>query len=139
MKHYSPLLHRLVAAAEVECPHPHAAALSEFIALALRNVSSPVAFVPHTPRQPKLHPNIEANARAHFQLDQAVDAFRKARKAAHLALDTPHDTRPGRHRPEGAETAYFYAGLAFGLVFANSEDAAAAVRCRVESDGPHES
>lgn len=117
VKNLPPLLRRLVRAAEAECPSGHAEALVVFIGLALRK--EPPRGILDPRAKPELNAAIQSLARAHFEVDEALAAWRRALTAADVASDedgAPHAPAPKARRE--ADTSYFYAGLAFGLVFA---------------------
>lgn len=97
------MLRRLVRAAQAECPPEQAEALVSFIGLALRKPSSGA---PGRGRATSVvDPAIQSMARAHAEVDEMFAAWRRALAAA---TETSKQKDP----------ADFYAGLAFGLVFA---------------------
>ena len=110
------VLRRVIQAAELECPRGHAKALRELSALALRKVPARGIFDPATRGEPDLFAAIEAVAHTHLDLADARAGWQAALDAA--ALDFGR-----RDAIEGSalqvqtvsDTAYFYAGLAFGL------------------------
>jgi hypothetical protein len=110
-------LQQLVRAAELECPRGHGKALRELSALALRKVPARGIFDPAARGEHELFAAIESIAETHLQLSPARAGWRAALDAAALDFDR-------RDAIEGAalqvqtvsDTAYFYAGLAFGLV-----------------------
>lgn len=102
-KKFPPLLRRLVRAAEAECPPGHAEALVAFISLALSKDSAPLKRCP--PSVGELPLAIQSIARAHFEVDQAIAAWRRS-----LA--------PGMREGGEADASSFYAGLVFGLLCA---------------------
>ncbi|MPZ17582.1 MAG: hypothetical protein GEV06_06695 [Luteitalea sp.] len=115
---WHPTLHRVVRAAELECPRGHAEALSELIALAMRQVPSRGIFDPGARSEPELFAAIESVARAHLEFGDARAAWRKALKAAGLTLEQRDDIETAAGQVQAAsDTAYYYAGLSFGLVF----------------------
>lgn len=121
LKSLPPLFRRLVRAAEEECPDGHAEALAAFIALALQKVPARGIFDPGTRDENEFYAAVQTIAKAHLELDDALTAFRRAMKAANLAFEPSNDIESAAHRVQNeSDTAYFYAGLAFGLVFAGA-------------------
>jgi len=112
------VLRRLIRAAELECPRGHAEALRELTALAVQKVPSRGVFDPGARGEEELFVAIESVARSHLELAGARTAWRDALKAAHLSLD-PRDEieRAALQVQSASDTAYYYAGLAFGLTF----------------------
>jgi len=110
------MLRQLIRAAELECPRGHAEALRELTALALQKVPSRGIFDPGARGEEDLFVAIESIAQAHLELAGARDAWRGALEAAHLSLD-PRDEieRAALQVQSVSDTAYYYAGLAFGL------------------------
>ena len=116
---WSPSLLHLIHAAEVECPAGHGAALAEFTSLALRKVPSRGIFDPAARGEPDLFAAVEAVARRHLGLTSARKALRHSFEAARLPFEQQDGIEQAVQQVQGiSETAYFYAGLAFGLVFA---------------------
>ncbi|MBI2220413.1 MAG: hypothetical protein HYU53_04335 [Acidobacteria bacterium] len=109
-------LRQIILAAERECTGGHAEALRELLALALVKVPSRGIFDPTCRGEDELFTAIESVAHAYLDL-------RPARKAWREALRTAATDINARDRVEQAalqlqcvsDTAYFYAGLAFGL------------------------
>ena len=113
---WPPSLRSLIRAAELECPRGHAEALLELTALALRKVPSRGIFDPAARGEPDMFGAIESVARTHLELADARTAWRNALAAADLALDRQDEIeRAALHVQTVSDTAYFYAGLAFGL------------------------
>jgi hypothetical protein len=114
---WPPTLQQVIHAAELECPRGHGKALRDFSALAFRKVPARGIFDPAARGEHELFAAIESVAQTHLELSQAKAGWRAALDAA--ALDFGR-----RDAIEGAalqvqtvsDTAYFYAGLAFGLV-----------------------
>jgi hypothetical protein len=116
-------LRRLVQAADVECPVGHAEALAELTSLALYKVPARGIFEPGTREEPELYSAIESVGRAHLELGDARARFRKALKVADLPLEKRDDIETAALEVQSAsDTAYFYAGLAFGLAFHHLRD-----------------
>lgn len=108
----------LIEAAEHECPHGHADALRELTALALRKVPSRGVFDPAARGEPDLYVAIESVARAHLELSSARTAWRSALASASLSFERRDQIEQAALRVQSiSDTAYFYAGLAFGLAF----------------------
>jgi hypothetical protein len=113
-----PTLQHLVHAAKLECPHGHAEALTELTALAVRKIPSRGLFDPAVRGEPELFAAIEAVAVRHLALSTARTAWRGALDAADLTFAQRDEVeRAAQHVRDISETAYFYAGLAFGLAF----------------------
>ncbi|MGH9160820.1 MAG: hypothetical protein ACRD2X_12665 [Vicinamibacteraceae bacterium] len=115
---WHPALRRLVRIAELECPDGHAEALFELIALAMRKVPTRGIFDPGSRSEPELFAAIESVARSHLEFGDARAAWRKALKAAALTLEERDGIETAAVQVQAAsDTAYYYAGLSFGLVF----------------------
>jgi hypothetical protein len=113
---WPPTLRRIIRAAERECPNGHAQALRALTALALTKVPSRGIFDPTARGEHDLFAAIEAVAQAHLELSDARAAWRTALKAASLDLETRDEVeRAALQVQTVSDTAYFYAGLAFGL------------------------
>ncbi len=115
---WPPAIRELVRAAETECPRGHAGALADLTTLALRKVPARGVFDPSAQGDHELFAEIEQVGRAHFALADAEAAWRQAIKATTL----PVEQRDALERAAvdvqtASDTAYFYTGLAFGLVF----------------------
>jgi hypothetical protein len=116
---WPPTLRLLIRSAEVECPSGHAAALRELTALALRKVPARGIFDPAARGEDEVFTAIEAVASAHLQMARARQTWRTALAAASLTLERRDDIeRAALHVQTVSDTAYFYAGLAFGLASA---------------------
>ncbi|HEX3701855.1 MAG TPA: hypothetical protein VHU82_00900 [Vicinamibacterales bacterium] len=84
--------------------------------LALRKVPSRGIFDPAARGEDDLFSAIEAVARDHLELTDARASWRAALEAAALDLDRRDDLeRAALQVQTVSDTAYFYAGLAFGL------------------------
>lgn len=115
---WPPVLRHVVRAAETECPRGHADALLELTALALRKVPSRGIFDPTTREEHELFGTIESIAQAHLALADARDAWRRALDGARLTLEQRDEIESASIQVQTvSDTAYFYAGLAFGLAF----------------------
>jgi hypothetical protein len=114
---WPPPLRHLIRAAELECPRGHAQALVELTALALRKVPARGIFDPTLRDDQDVFAAIEAVANTHLQFSEARAACRAALDAANLDF-TQRDAieRAVLQAQTISDSAYFYAGLAFGLV-----------------------
>ena len=113
---WPPALRHLIRAAELECPRGHAEALLELTALALRKVPARGIFDPTTQGEHDLFVAIESVAEAHLEFAEARAACRSALDAAALSLERRDDIERAVLQVQSvSDTAYFYAGLAFGL------------------------
>jgi hypothetical protein len=109
-------LRHVIRAAQLECPRGHAAALLELTALAISKVPSRGIFDPAVRGEDDLFSAIEAAARNHLELTDARTAWRAALEAAGLDLERRDDIEQAASQVQCvSDTAYFYAGLAFGL------------------------
>jgi len=117
MAEWPPAIRHIIRAAELECPRGHADALLELTRLAFRKVPARGIFEPGARSEPDVFAAIEAVARAHLELAEARAAWRAALDAARLDLDPRDNIEQAALQVQTAsDTAYFYAGLAFGLV-----------------------
>ena len=115
---WPPALRQLVRAAELECPRGHADAFVELTALAMRKVPSRGIFDPTVRGEPDLFAAIEAVALRHFDLADARADWRRALESAALPFEARDAIERAALRAQSvSDTAYFYAGLAFGLTF----------------------
>lgn len=111
-----PTLRYLIQAAKLECPRGHAEALLDLTILALRKVPSRGVFDPGARGEHDVFAAIESVARAHLELTDARAAWRAALDEAGLHLDRRDEIERAALQVQSvSETAYFYAGLAFGL------------------------
>lgn len=118
MADFPPTLRHLVRVAAIECPPGHSEAFTALTSLALHKVPVRGIFDPGTRDEPELFAAIEAVAVAHLRMSQARATWRQALKAADLPLDKRDDIETAASQVASvSDTAYFYAGLAFGLVF----------------------
>lgn len=109
-------LRHLIRAAEVECPPGHSKALLELTVLALLKVPSRGIFDPGVRGEDDVFAAIESVARAHLDLSEARAAWRAALDGAALDLDRRDEIERAALQVQSvSDTAYFYAGLAFGL------------------------
>jgi hypothetical protein len=117
---WPPTLRRLIRAAELECPPGHARALRELTALALHKIPSRGIFDPGMHGEHELFAAIESVARAHLELADARDGWRAVLDTLDVGLNRRDDIeRAALQVQTVSDTAYFYAGLAFGLAFSS--------------------
>jgi hypothetical protein len=113
---WPPTLRQIIRAAERECPSGHAEALSELTALALTKVPSRGIFDPTWRGEHELFAAIESVAQAHLELASARRAWRAALRAAAMEIESRDRVERAALQVQSvSDTAYFYAGLAFGL------------------------
>lgn len=111
-----PTLRHVIRSAELECPRGHADALRELTVLALRKVPARGIFDPAARGEQDVFTAIESVARAHLELTRARSAWRTAVNRAGLPLEQrDRIERAALQVQTVSDTAYFYAGLAFGL------------------------
>lgn len=112
-------LRLLFAAAEHECPAGHAPALRELTALAQIKVPGRGLFDPTTRGEHDLFAAIEAVADRHLGMRQAKATWKRVLRRAELEPDAREQIEEAAQQLQGvSDTAYFYAGLAFGLTSA---------------------
>src|SRR5690242_14972640 len=112
-----PALRHVIQSARLECPRGHAQALIEFTTLALRKIPSRGIFDPGARDDHDLFAAIEAVADAHLRFSEARASVRAALDAADLDLERRDAIERAVFQVQSvSDTAYFYAGLAFGLV-----------------------
>jgi hypothetical protein len=108
----------VIRAAELECPRGHADALLELTALAMRKIPARGIFDPTVRGEHELFAAIEAVAHAHLELTEARRDWRDALEAAALDLEKRDRVEMAAlHVQTISDSAYFYAGLAFGMAF----------------------
>jgi hypothetical protein len=113
----APLRH-LLRAAERECPKGHAGALRDLTALAIRKVPARGIFDPTSRGESELFTAIEVIANRHLGRTRARAAWRTAVRRSRLELEASDRIERAAHQVQGvSDTAYFYAGLAFGLTW----------------------
>jgi hypothetical protein len=111
-------LGRLIQAAERECPPGHAAALRDLTALALHKVPARGIFDPAARGEHELFVAIERVAQLHLELGDARTTWRHALDAVTPELDRRDELERAALQVQSvSDTAYFYAGLAFGLTY----------------------
>ena len=109
----------VIQAAERECPRGHARALRELAALALHKVPSRGIFDPGVRGEEDLFAAIESVAKAHLEFVEARAAWRNALQDRGITLEQRDALEQAALQVQSvSDTAYFYAGLAFGLAFA---------------------
>lgn len=115
---WPPALRNLVHAVEVECPKGHAQAFRELTLLALTKTPSRGIFDPSVRGEHELFTAIESVAKTHLDLAAARTVWRRAVEAADLDLERRDEIESATLQVQSiSDTAYFYAGLAFGLAF----------------------
>ena len=108
----------VIQAAEQECPHGHASALRELTTIALNKVPSRGIFDPAVRGEEDLFTAIESVAKAHLELVEARIAWRNALDGGVVSLEQRDALEGAAMQVQSvSDTAYFYAGLAFGLAF----------------------
>jgi hypothetical protein len=113
---WPPTLRYLMRTAELECPRGHAEALRELMALAFRKIPSRGLFDPAARGEEDVFAAIESVARGHLDMTGARAAWNTALDAAGLSLEQRDAiARAALQVQTVSDTAYFYAGLAFGL------------------------
>jgi hypothetical protein len=113
----APLRH-VVRAAARECPRGHAEALRDLTTLAISKVPARGIFDPTARGEQELFTAIEVIANRHLGRKRARGAWRVAMRRARLELEASDRIERAAHQVQGAsDTAYFYAGLAFGLTW----------------------
>ena len=111
-------LHRVIQAAEAECPRGHAGALRQLTGLALHKVVSRGIFDPAVRGEDDLFAAIESAATAHLDLAPARVVWREALDRCEITIDQRSAVEEAALQVQSvSDTAYFYAGLAFGLAF----------------------
>lgn len=109
-------LRQVIRAAELECPHGHAQALEELSELALLKVPARGIFDPTSRGEHELFGLIESVARRHLGLVQARRAWREALGQVSVELSARDEIERSALQVQAiSDTAYYYAGLAFGL------------------------
>ena len=111
-------LRHVFRSAARECPKGHAAALRKLTALAVRKVPSRGIFDPTSRGDQELFTAIEAIANRHLGRTRARAAWGTAVRGARLQLEARDRIERAALQVQGvSDTAYFYAGLAFGLTW----------------------
>ena len=111
----------IVQSAESEVPPGHADAMRELAFLALRKIPARGVFEPAAHGDNELLSTIESVARTHLELSDARTSWHGALKAAHLDFEKQDQIEQAAlHVQLVSDTAYFYAGLMFGLAFAEA-------------------
>lgn len=111
-------LRRVVRAAGRECPKGHAGALRDLTTLAMTKVPSRGIFDPSSRGEHELFTAIEVIANRHLGRTRARAAWRSALRRANLELHArDRIERAALQAASVSDTAYFYAGLAFGLTW----------------------
>lgn len=109
-------LRLIVLASERECPPGHARALTDLLSVAMTKVPARGIFDPTSRGEHDLFADIDAIASQHLGMTAARSGWRRALRGARLDLTTRDKVEHAAMRVQGvSDTAYFYAGLAFGL------------------------
>ena len=109
-------LRLLFVAAEHECPAGHAAALRELTTLAQKKGPARGIFDPTFRGEHDLFTAIEDIADRHLGMRPAKAAWKRIVREAGLEPDTRDQVEQAAQQLQAvSDTAYFYAGLAFGL------------------------
>jgi hypothetical protein len=110
-------LRLILQAAERECPRGHAASLLDLTTLALHKLPARGLFDPAIRGEEDLFAAIEAVAIRHLSLGDARRSWRTALDAAALPFERRTDIESAALLVQtSSDSAYYYAGLAFGLV-----------------------
>jgi hypothetical protein len=113
----APLRH-VIRAAEYECPKGHAGALLDLTTLASTKVPARGIFDPTARGDQELFTAIDAIASRHLGRTRAHAAWGRAVRGARLELEARDRIERAALQVQGvSDTAYFYAGLAFGLTW----------------------
>jgi hypothetical protein len=111
-------LRHVLRAAERECPKGHARALRDLTALAVRKVPARGIFDPSARGDDELFTAIEVIANRHLGRTRARASWKAAMRGAQLEFVTRDRLeRAALSVQSASDTAYFYAGLAFGLTW----------------------
>jgi hypothetical protein len=111
-------LRHVFRAAERECPRGHASALRDLTTLAVKKVPARGIFDPTSRGEQELFTAIELIANRHLGRRQARAAWGAAVRRARLPLEERDRIERAALQVQGvSDTAYFYAGLAFGLTW----------------------
>jgi hypothetical protein len=111
-------LRRVVQAASRECPRGHGDALRQLTTLALRKVPARGIFDPASRGEADLFTAIDDAANRHLGRRAARAGWRRALRASRLDLESRDRVeRAALELQAASDTAYFYAGLAFGLTW----------------------
>lgn len=109
-------LRQVIRATELECPRGHAQALAELSELALLKVPARGILDPTSRGEHELFAVIESVARRHLGFVQARRAWHAALRQGSVELAARDEIeRSAQHVQAVSDTAYYYAGLAFGL------------------------
>lgn len=113
---WPPHLRLFFLAAERECPRGHGSALRELTSLALTKVPARGVFDPTSRGEHELFAAIDGVARRHLGMRGARAAWHSALRGTCLELEARDKVEHAALRMQGvSDTAYYYAGLAFGL------------------------
>jgi hypothetical protein len=115
---WPPALRQLLRSAALECPEGHADALADLLALAVRKAPARGIFDPGARSENDLFVAIEGVARTRLGLAAAETEWRAALNASGLPLERRDAIeRAAMQMQTASDSAYYYAGLSFGLAF----------------------
>lgn len=121
---WPPGLRQIVTAAEHECPGGHAQALAELTLVAMRKVPARGVFDPSVRGEHDLFAEIDRIAGKHLGRNGAKARWRNALDAPRLPFEARDEIESAAQQLQAiSDTAYFYAGLAFGLIYCCSRPA----------------
>ena len=111
-------LRHVLRAAARECPKGHARALRDLTSLAVRKVPARGIFDPSARGDDEVFTAIEVIANRHLGRTRARASWKAAVRGAQLEFATRDRLeRAALSVQSVSDTAYFYAGLAFGLTW----------------------
>lgn len=109
----------LIDSAARECPAGHAEALADLLTVALQKAPYRGIFEPGERDESELYILIETVAKKHLGLTAARAAYRQSLDHSGLEFSRRDRIETSVNDLRGvSDTAYYYAGLAFGLAFA---------------------
>jgi hypothetical protein len=108
----------VIRAAARECPPGHAGALRDLTALAVTKVPARGIFDPAARGEQDLFAAIDTTANRHLGRRGARRGWHRALRASRLDLESRDGIERAAVQLQAiSDTAYFYAGLAFGLTW----------------------
>jgi len=111
-------LRHVIRAAARECPPGHAGALRDLTALAVTKVPARGIFDPAARGEQDLFAAIDTTANRHLGRRGARRGWHRALRASRLDLESRDGIERAAVQLQAiSDTAYFYAGLAFGLTW----------------------
>jgi hypothetical protein len=115
---WPPLVRHVLLSAEQECPRGHARALADLLNLAIRKVPARGVFDPAIRGEHDLFVAIDGVAAKHLGRGAARTRWRRAIEAPRLPFEARDEIEGAAQQVQAiSDTAYFYAGLAFGLAY----------------------